>query len=73
MSKRTSLLFFRARQATTESGRGPRCNLQGRGKKRDTGGMARGHFIRFADRSYRSVNPDRRSPAFDVLFVFSCR
>jgi len=43
--------FARMWRATTEKGRGPRCNLQGRGKKRDTGGIARGHFIRSAVRS----------------------
>ncbi len=42
MQKSLAPFLLRSRFGSDGTGRGPRCNLQGRGQRRDTGGVARG-------------------------------
>lgn len=42
MQKSLAPFLLRSRFGSDGRGRGPRCNLQGRGQRRDTGGVARG-------------------------------
>jgi hypothetical protein len=58
-----SLLFLRPKNSrpSLEKRRGPRCNLQKRGRKRDSGGVARGQIIRTVGRLIHSANLRRRN------------